>query len=146
MVPFEQLNKQNHEIAELSKVLSVLIEDREVCDTQITCDLFMRYSDKVRSHLELEEKSLYGMLLSSPNKEVNASANRFLNGAQEINRIFNKYIQRWCNKGLRIYNHDIFVQETKDMFHLIQERTLAETEELHPLVRQIESGRVAKSA
>ena len=154
MVPFEQLNQQNHEIAELSKVLSVLIEDREICDTEITCDLFMRYSSKVKNHLELEDKSLYGVLLSHPQRSMNTLGNRFVEGSREINRIFDSYVRRWCTKtvgsttgtGLKIFNHDMFVNETKEMFQLIAERTLAEVEELYPAIRAIESEKVAASA
>ncbi len=150
MVPFEQLNQQNHEIAELSKVLNVLIEDREVCDTDITCDLFMRYSEKVRNHLELQDTTLYGMLLSNPDRQLSAVGNRFVEGSREINRIFNEYVRRWCNKGtlknLKIANHERFVKETKEMFQLIADRTLSEVEELYPAARQVEAGAVAKSA
>ena len=154
MVPFDQLNQQNHEIAELSKVLSVLIEDREICDTEITCDLFMRYSSKVKNHLELEDTSLYGMLLSHPEREMNALGSRFVEGSREINRIFDGYVRRWCTKtagtttgtGLKIFNHDMFVTETKEMFQLITDRTLAEVEELYPAVRGVEAQQVAQSA
>ena len=154
MVPFEQLHQQNHEIAELSKVLNVLIEDREICDTEITCDLFMRYSSKVKGHLDLEGTSLYGMLLSHPDRKMNTLGSRFVEGSREINRIFDHYVRRWCTKtsgsttgtGLKIFNHDMFVKETKEMFQLITERTLAEVEELYPAVRLIESTQVAASA
>lgn len=149
MVPFEQLHQQNHEIAELSKVLSVLIEDREICDTEITCDLFMRYSSKVKTHLELEDTTLYGMLLSHPDRKMNALGSRFVEGSREINRIFDRYVRRWCTKsasGLKIFNHDMFVKETKEMFHLISDRTLSEVEELYPAVRAVESEKMAQSA
>ena len=154
MVPFDQLNQQTHEIAELSKVLSVLIEDREICDTDITCDLFMRYSGKVKSHLELQEKSLYGMLLSHPDRNMNAIGSRYVEGSKEINRIFDNYVSRWCTKtagttkgtGLKIFNHEMFVGETKEMFQLISDRTLSEVEELYPAVRSVESAQVAASA
>ena len=154
MVSFDQLNQQNHEVAELSKVLSVLIEDREICDTEITCDLFMRYSSKVKNHLEMEEKSLYGVLLSHPDRNMNALGSRFVEGSKEINRIFDNYVRRWCTKtagstkgtGLKIFNHDMFVSETKEMFQLIADRSLSEVEELYPAIRAIESAKVAASA
>ena len=154
MALFNQLNQQNHEIAELSKVLSVLIEDREICDTDITCDLFMRYSSKVKNHLDLEERGLYGVLLSHPDRKMNALGSRFMEGSREINRIFDNYVRRWCTKiagsttgtGLKIFNHDMFVNETKEMFQLIADRTLSEVEELYPAVRSIESEQVAQSA
>jgi succinate dehydrogenase flavin-adding protein (antitoxin of CptAB toxin-antitoxin module) len=149
MIPFDNLYQQTHDIAELSKVLSVLIEDREICDTKITCDLFMRYSDKVKSHLDLQDTNLYSVLLSHSDKHMNAVGKRFVEGSREINRIFNAYMRRWCPKtthNLKIFNHEMFVKETKEMFHLIASRTQSEVEELYPAARALESFSVAKSA
>ena len=149
MIPFEQLNQQTHEIGELSKVLNVLIEDREICDTDITCDLFMRYSDKVKNHLTLQDTNVYGLLLTHSDKKMNAVGSRFVESSREINRIFNAYMRRWCTKtthNLAIFNHDMFVKETKDMFHMIAARTQSEIEELYPAARALESSQTAKSA
>ena len=146
MIPFNDLHRQNHDIAELSKVLSVLISDREICDTTITCDLFERYTDKVRTHLDMEDKTLYSNLLAHPDKDHNATANRFLNGSREIKRIFKAYTDKWCSKGLHIYNHDTFLAETLEIFRLIRERSQAETEELYPLARKVEEEKLARTA
>lgn len=146
MIPFDTLNAQNHDIAELSKVLTVLIDDREVCDTTITCDLFLRYTEKVKDHLDMVDKTLYADLLSHHDKSINATASRFLEGSKEIKRIFNGYTQKWCSKGLHIYNHDQFIDDTKEIFRLIAKRTLAETEELYPLARKVEQEKLAKTA
>jgi hypothetical protein len=146
MIPFDTLNVQNHEVSELSKVLTVLIQDREICDTTITCDLFLRYTDKVKTHLDMVDKTLFSDLLSHSDSKINATANRFLNGSREIKRIFNSYTHKWCAKGLHIYNHDQFIAETQEIFRLIQGRTLAETEELYPLARQVENEKLALSA
>ena len=146
MIPFNELNTQNHQISELSKVLSVLIEDREICDTQIVCDLFLRYTDKVMAHMDLEDKVLYSGLLAHPDRKINATASRFLEGAKEIKRIFRQYVAKWCAKGLHIYNHSMFVKETKEMFQLVLDRIQAETEQLYPLVRDYEHGKLAATA
>ncbi len=146
MIPFDDLHRQNHDIAELSKILGVLIQDREMCDTTITCELFERYTEKVRHHLEMEDRVLYSGLLAHPDNTVNTCAKRFLNGAMEIKRIFNAYTSKWCSKGLHVYNHDTFLSETLEIFRLIRERSQAETEELYPLVRRVEEEQLAKSA
>ena len=146
MIPFDTLNQQNHDIAELSKVLVVLIQDREICDTSITCDLFDRYVAKVREHLDLEERNIYAGLLSHPAKENNQLATRFLNGAMEIKRIFSSYTRKWCKQSLHIFNHEQFLVETGEIFRLIQERVQAEGEELYPVARSIEQQQLAKSA
>ena len=41
MIDIDHLNEQNHEIAELTKVLSYMINDREICDTDILNKLFL---------------------------------------------------------------------------------------------------------
>lgn len=138
MIGFEELNKQNHKIAELAKVLSYVIEDRSICDTDVTCDLFFDFADKVKTHLDLEDKELYQALLTHRETRVKNTANRFLSGSNEIKRVFGQYLKRWCkNKSLRIRDHDRFIQETNEMFELIMQRIVDETEHLYPTVREV---------
>jgi len=146
MVPFDELNVQNHQIAETSKVLAKLIEDRELCDTDIVCELFMRYTDKVEAHMEFNNSHVYSVLLSNPERKVNATANKFLEGEKEVKKIFRAYMKRWCSHGLHISNHEMFLQETREIFDLVWERIQAESEELYPLVRKIDVEPLAKSA
>ena len=146
MIPFQELHQENHDIAELSKVLKVLIQDREVCDTRITDELFERYIAKVNDQIDYEDKNLYSMLLASADKKHNALANRFLEGGRELRRIFDKYQRRWCARGLHISNHETFINDTLDVFNLIEDRIIALTEELYPAVRSREASEQTKSA
>ena len=43
MVTYDELNAQNDKITELSNVLTKLLEDRFLCDSTITSELFFRY-------------------------------------------------------------------------------------------------------
>jgi len=138
MVPFELLNQQNHQISELTKVLSALIQDRAMCDTTIFCELFDRFSTKVREHLELEDRTVYASLLTHSDKSYNELAVRSLNGSKEIKRLFSKYINRWCRNRLDIYDHAAFIAETDQMFRLLTERIQSEVEQLYPVARRIE--------
>ena len=146
MIPFQELHEKNHDIAELSKVLKMLIQDREICDTSITCELFERYTTKVKDQIDFEDKNLYSILLASSENSHNALANRFLEGGKELKRIFNKYQQRWCANGLHISDHDKFINETIDVFCMIEDRLIALTEELYPAVRSVDTPELAKSA
>lgn len=146
MVPFDELNTQNHQIAELCKVLDVLIQDRSMCDTSIVCELFERFSEKVRAHLDLEEKTIYSKLLTHSDKSINNIALRSLNGSKEIKRIFANYTKCWCKNGLDIYNHEQFVADSGDMFRLVLERIQDEVEDLYPIVRALECEKLADSA
>ena len=140
MLPFDQLNRQNHEITELCQVLGTLIQERTMCDTSVTCDLFERFRDMFKEHLDLEDKTLYSKLLAHGDKSINGRAVQQLNATKELKRIFNAYMGKWCRKGLRIDDHDAFVRETREMFGIVLERIQAETEELYPLARSLEEG------
>ena len=138
MINFEELTEQNHKIAELSKVLSHIIEDREICDTDVTCDLFFDYASRVQEHLEIEERELYQALLIHREKSVNNTAHRFLSGSTAIKQVFKQYLKRWCNnKSLRIRDHAVFVSDTNEMFELILQRIQDETEHLYPTVKEV---------
>ncbi len=141
MVSFEELNRQNDKITELSNVLAYLINDRSICDTQVTCELFFEYVDKVKQHLELEEKELYQTLLAHKEGNVRNTAKMFLSGSSEIKRVFSQYLKRWCkNKELRIKDHEQFVSETREMFELVLRRIEDEVEHLYPTVREVNAG------
>lgn len=138
MVSFQEMYDQIHKISELSGVLSHLIEERSLCDTGVTCDLFFEYVNQVKDHLDDEEKALYQPLLLHSEIHVKNTANMFLSGSSEIKRVFKQYLKRWCrNQELRIRDHDLFLQETKEMFELVSRRLVDETEKLYPVARNV---------
>ena len=138
MVTFEQLNVQNDKITELSNVLVQLIPERSMCDNPVTEELFFRYVDYVKEHLDIEDKNLYASLLTHKDHSIKHTASLFLSGSGEIKRVFEQYLRKWCNHHeLRIKNHDDFVKETEDMFRLVLHRIEDETEHLYPLLREV---------
>ena len=138
MVSFQAMYDQIHKISELSGVLSHLIEERSLCDSGVTCDLFFEYVDQVKEHLDDEEKALYQPLLLHSEIQVKNTANMFLSGSAEIKRVFKQYLKRWCkNKDLRIRDHELFLRETKEMFELVNKRLVDETENLYPVARNV---------
>lgn len=148
MITYEDLHKQNHEITEISNVFLYLIEERAMCDTQITCELFFDYIDKVKQHLEIQDNHMYTILLSAGDSDSKHAAENFMSGSKEIKRIFKSYIDKWSSKknhALRIANYDRFKQETREMFDLVLKRIQDETEHLFPLVKEI-SGDMKKVA
>lgn len=139
MITFDELNAQNHEIAELSKVLSYLLANREMCDTDTCCELFYKYVDTIKSHLDKVDHT-YTPLISSSDKQANNMAGKFMGGSQEIKRILNQYTKKWCEKRkheLHIANHADFYKETSDLFDLVLKRIQDETEQLYPLIRKV---------
>ena len=137
MVSFDELHQQNHQIAELAKTLSYLFQDREMCDSAITCELFERYRDKFDEHMS-NNKVIYSALLNNNSNDVRNTVERFMDGEKEIKRLFKDYAQKWCKDGLRIGDHEQFVSETDKMFELVWSRIQAESEQLYPLARREE--------
>jgi hypothetical protein len=149
MITYEELNTQNHKITELSNVLLYLFQDRSMCDTQSCCDLFNRYLDLVRNHIELVDTHLYERLLSQGNSEIRNTVNNFMAGSQEIKRIMKDYLKTWCPtkpvEALAIADHGRFLKDTQGLFSLVLQRIQDETEKLYPLIRKV-SGDIQHAA
>ncbi|MCB1877123.1 MAG: hypothetical protein KDH88_14200 [Chromatiales bacterium] len=148
MITFEQLNQQNHEIMELSRVLNYLISDRLICDTCTARDVFFSYIDSAREHLELEDKEIYANLLGKGDTDARNVADRFMSGSREIKRMLDQHMKRWAYPGrkeLRIGDHNGFVTDTQELTQLIQDRIVAETEHLYPVIRRITGSAVYAS-
>lgn len=133
MISYMELNEQNHKITELSNVLTYLINERSICDTEVSCELFFRYMNMVREHLEVEERELYQALLVDSDNDVRNIGRKFLSGSSEIKRIINQYQKRWCKgKELRIRDHSSFVDDTRELFGLMIRRIDDEIVHLYP--------------
>ncbi len=138
MVSFDELHSQNHKITELSKVLLHIISDRSLCDTDVTCDIFLDYTAKVKAHLDHEERVLYRDLLTNSDKNVKETTSKFLSGSAEIKTILKQYMKHWCrNKQLRIRDHDKFVKDSEGLFNLVNERISDEVEHFYPMIREL---------
>jgi succinate dehydrogenase flavin-adding protein (antitoxin of CptAB toxin-antitoxin module) len=144
MTNVSELNTQNAKIKELSSVLQYLISNKEICNTQVTCDLFLDYAEQVTNHLYLEEKDVYRYLLNHTDKQVRNTTHDFFSGSIEIKRVFNEYLGRWCrNKKLRVIKHAEFLQDSKEIFELVLNRIHAETTILYPMIEEILDEKVA---
>jgi len=141
MISYDELHSQNHDITDLSNVLLYLLKERSMCDTGACCELFHRYMDKVREHIDLVDKNLYGKLLAHDDHEIQKQVRNFMSGWQEIKKIMSEYSKEWCptkqTQTLVIAEHERFLSDTEKMFELILERIQDETEKLYPLIREI---------
>ncbi len=141
MITYDELYEEIHNITEISNVFLYLIEDRSMCDTKITCDLFFDYVKKVKNHLELQDNHLYSAILSNGNDDDKKVAENFMSGSQEIKRIFKKYLKKWSKTGkkheLLLADYDAFTAETRQIFEMVLKRIQDETEHLYPLIRQL---------
>jgi len=144
MISYQELNAQTDKITELSNVLSVLLKDRSICDSETCCKIFYNYMDHVNKHMQFVESSLYPNLLSNSTPEAKNTASNFLGSSQGIKLLMSSYKKKWCNTkqgALSIGNkHDQFIADTDDMFATILTRLQDETENLYPIVRKISNG------
>ena len=149
MITYDELHTQNHSITELSNVLLYLFKDRSMCDTGACCELFYRYTHKVKEHIDLVDKNLYSKLLTHDDHETQKMARNFMSGSQEIKKLMAAYTREWCprtkTETLAIADHERFLKESEEMFELILQRIQDETEKLYPLVREL-SGDVEHAA
>ena len=146
MVDYEQLYDQNDKLTELTNFLTLLLSDRAVCDSQITCDLFFRYIEQVKARLVTTDSALYSELLATSDQRSRNLANRFMGGSREINRIFSTYTKKWCKMSTRqlyIKRYDEFMAETEEMFQMVLDRLQDETEHLYPALRRAAAEKVA---
>ena len=148
MITYEELHAENHDITELSNVLLYLFKDRSMCDTGTCCELFYRYTEKVKHHIDTVDRNLYRKLLTHEDHKIQQLAKNFMSGSQEIKKIMATYTKAWCPRKkadtLTIANHGQFLKESEEMFNLVLERIQNETEKLYPLVREL-SGETAKT-
>ncbi len=140
MITYDELHTQNHKITELTNILHHLLGDRSLCDSDVTCDLFFDFVQKVNDHLEATDNALYSKLLTSGDDKARITAQRFMGGSKEIKRIFASYLKKWCKPRthrLMVKEYDQFMLETNEMFDMVLERIQDETERLYPLVREV---------
>ena len=141
MLTYDDVNKQNDKITELTNVLTFLLSDRALYDTQVISDLFFELVREVEDHLKTQDKFVYRILLATPDQKVRNLSNKFMSGGVEIKRVFSEYLKTWCGrkkcKQLFIKDHVVFVRETEEMFELILNRIQDEQEKLFPMLREV---------
>jgi len=141
MITLEELRQEVHEITDVSNVFLYLIENRKMCDSKITCNLFFDYVEKVKCHLDVHDTKIYALILKEGDDKGRELAENFLSGSIEIKRIFQDYLKKWSRKGskkLYLSDHDEFVRETREIFGMVLNRIQHETEQLYPLVSQLD--------
>jgi hypothetical protein len=141
MITYKELNEQNHRITELSNVLSYLLKDRAMCDTTTCCNLFNNYVTQVKEHIDTVDKNMYRDLLGSPDEKVNNVAKNFMSGSVEVKKILKEFTRQWCpsktSNDLIIKDHEQFLDAVDELFDIVLQRTLDETEHLYPLARSL---------
>ena len=112
-----------------------------MCDTDSCCTLFNNYVTLVKEHIDTVDKNMYSDLLASPDEKVNNVAKNFMSGSVEVKKILQKFTKKWCpshnTSELRIKDHQQFLTAIDELFEIVLQRILDETEHLYPLVRSL---------
>ncbi|MDH3979232.1 MAG: hemerythrin domain-containing protein [Gammaproteobacteria bacterium] len=135
MVDVAEFSRENQELTDLCAVLDVLIADPDMRGNPVFCELLSRFSEKIRAHLDHEDRAMYAELLSHEDKSINEVATRFINNTHQLRTILSSYIKRWCHatRGGDATGHDEFTQETREIFALVSDRINLEKSKLFPL-------------
>lgn len=136
MMAREELERENQEIIHLGAILSVLIDKVEFRSNPVFCDMLHGFMDKINQHLSHEARSVYSDLLSDSNKETNHAASQFISNAHELEKILSGYTKRWCVPIPSTSEHTEFVEETQEIFRLLNERIDMENNHLFPYLSQ----------
>ena len=133
MIPVSELRDENRQINDLRQVLAALVEDKTMHENGIFCELLERFQAKLNLHLKHEARSLYPELLANKDNQVNQVARHFLDNTHELERLMNKYVKHWCHK-LQDKELQQFINETEEVFHLVEERIKLEERHLFPVL------------
>jgi len=131
MLPVTELQTENREIEDLRVVLSVLIANSDLRNNAVFCELLDRFRRKLEGHLTHEARALYPEMLTHKDQDLNKVASKFVDNTHELERILTGYTKRWC-KNYHSGDRDLFINETEEIFRLVDERLQMETKRLFP--------------
>ena len=138
MVNVAEFSQENQEIVHLSAILRILVANGDLRDNPVFCDLLSRFRDRIWAHLVHEDKAVYAELLNHPDRSVNEVADQFINNTHSLKKILSTYLKRWCHTPGSIAggreSNDTFLQETQEIFRLVDERISLENTKLFPII------------
>ena len=136
MVAIDELKKENQSILDLKSILSELIGNKDLRKNPVFCELLEQFRNSVQSHLDHEDRTVYSELLNHDDKKVNEVASHFLGNTQELKRLFSGFVKKWCGSTTSS-DHEAFMNETTEIFRLIEKRIDIENSELFPIISRL---------
>ncbi len=136
MVNVAEFSKENQELTDLCSVLDILVANAAMRENPVFCELLSRFSDKIRAHLDHEDRAMYAELLSHHDKSINEVASKFIDNTHLLRTILSDYVKRWCHttRGNNDQaGHEVFMHETREIFHLVEDRINLENTKLFPV-------------
>lgn len=130
-----ELEKENKDISDTIEVLTHLISHNELRGNPVFCALLKQFSDTVNDHLKHEGRTAYKQLLPHKDSGAQEVATQFINNTSQLNKIMKDYAKHWCKAPHDFNTNEAFIDETKNIFHLVTERIHLEQEKLFPYIQ-----------
>ena len=99
---------------------------------ELLCDL----GDKIKQHLAEEDKGLYPSLLIHEDPKVKSIAWGFISGEKPLRKTFDDYYRKWL-KHCDFNFTDEFLEESHEIFDMLQYRIERENQVLFPKLVEI---------
>ena len=130
-----ELQKENKDMSDNIEVLTYLISHHELRGNPVFCNLLKNFSETVHNHLKHEGRTAYKNLLAQNDKKANEVASQFLNNTSQLNKIMNDYARHWCKAPHDFNTNEAFIEETKNIFHLVTDRITMEENKLFQFIQ-----------
>jgi hemerythrin-like domain-containing protein len=138
-IPIEKLKEDHKELRQLIQAMLALLAESPTQKTLAFSELFEQFIVKLRSHLNLEDQTLYPELLVHEDSHIKNVAARFLTGTRTVNRFFNEYLTHGYFKdgqGRHLKINSEFLKQTYELFDFLDKRITAEEDEFFSVVEK----------
>jgi len=130
----DELLEENQRIADTIEVLTHLLSQNELRKNPIFCELLETFSNTVNDHLNHEGRVAYREMLPHNESGAHEVAVQFINNSSQLTKIMKSYTKHWCNAPHDFSNNEAFVDDTKNIFHLVTNRIKLEQDKLFPYI------------
>ena len=138
MAVIDEIHIHNQRLIELSNVLTYLLRERAMCETETACALLFDALGKIDEHMKMVDHLCQGLLVDKEQKAHNM-AESFISGERGLKRIIAQYKKTWCtNNGQDhwVSDHEQFTRDTEELFATVLSRIQDENEHLYPHARK----------
>jgi len=96
------------------------------------------FARKLRVHLVLEDRFIYGRLLHHSDRAIVAKASEHQKNLRSLRDHLTRYASHWISMGAGLEDSPReFIEETKELLGLVSRRFDLEDRDLYPLVERI---------
>lgn len=136
MIGIYDFKSENFEILALCQVNQVLIQDVNLRENPIVCELLDRFIDQVGAHLSHEDREVYHDLLEKHTPEAKQLANQFIENGRELKLILKSFKKDWCRKIHTADKHTNFLKDAEEVIELVKSRIRYEEEKIFPVFQK----------